>query len=513
MSFPLLIDNSEIALRHRKAVALIATRVQQFSARQQPFRIYHGSTNSTRPSKYCIDQMVNTSDLCNILAIHRDTYTALVEPNVPMDKLVEATLQHRLIPPVVMEFPGITVGGGFAGTSGESSSFKYGFFEHTVNCIEVVLPNGEIVIASKTRNSDLFHGAASSFGTLGVTTLLEIQLIEAKTYVELTYHPVSSIQEAMQKFQETTNDTTTRIDYLDGILFTRGCGVVCIGKLKDSVESGIAIQRFSRAKDPWFYLHAKQVLDRRLKDPTTEAVPLVDYLFRYDRGGFWVGSFAFKYFMTPFNRFTRWVLDKFLHTRVMYHALHQSGLSKRYIVQDVGVPYPAADEFIRFLEENFSYYPLWLCPLHQSPQAQQYTFSQFAANGDSLGPEWMLNVGIWGIGPNRMDKFVDVNRQLEHKVQELGGKKWLYAHTYYTEEEFWAIYERKRYDELREKFHATYLPTVYDKVKVDFGVGRNPKGLLARFRSVFWNIWPLRGLYGLLHAGFGGDYLLSRKSE
>jgi len=80
-----------------------------------------------------------------------------------------------------MEFPGITVGGGFAGTAGESSSFRYGFFDRTVNWIEMVLADGEVVRASGTEREDLFLGAASSFGTLGVATLLEIQLIEAKT--------------------------------------------------------------------------------------------------------------------------------------------------------------------------------------------------------------------------------------------------------------------------------------------------------------------------------------------
>src|SRR5271170_3142809 len=76
---------------------------------------------------------------------------------------------------------------------------------------------------------------------------------------------------------------------------------------------------------------------------------------------------------------------------------------------------------------------------------------------DSIGLEWRLNVGIWGIGPTNTDKFVNVNRQLEQKVHELRGKKWLY----YTEEEFWAIYEQKLYDALRPKYHATYLPSVY----------------------------------------------------
>lgn len=65
------------------------------------------------------------------------------------------------------------------------------------------------MIASHTERPDLFYGAASSFGTLGVTTLLEIQLIDAKSYVELSYHPVSSMSEAVDKMKEATNDTST----------------------------------------------------------------------------------------------------------------------------------------------------------------------------------------------------------------------------------------------------------------------------------------------------------------
>jgi len=37
-----------------------------------------------------------------------------------------------------MEFPGITAGGGYAGTAGESSSFKHGFFNHTIESIEMI---------------------------------------------------------------------------------------------------------------------------------------------------------------------------------------------------------------------------------------------------------------------------------------------------------------------------------------------------------------------------------------
>ena len=211
--------------------------------------------------------------------------------------------------------------------------YRFGFFDRTINWIEIVLPNGEKVTASSTERSDLFYGAASSFGTLGVTTLLEVQLIDAKAYVELTYHPVSSISEAVEKMEDATDDSS--IDYLDGIMYSRDSGVVCSGRLTNDVKEGVKIQRFTRSTDRWFYLHAKKLI-KGTASPVTEAVPIVDYVFRYDRGGFWVAVYAFRYFITPFNRITRWVLDKFMHTRVMYHALHQSGFSAQYIIQEIG---------------------------------------------------------------------------------------------------------------------------------------------------------------------------------
>ena len=119
----------------------------------------------------------------HILDIDLERRVALVEPNVSMAQLVDATIARGFIPPVVMEFPAITVGGGFAGSAGESSSFRYGFFDRTVNWIEFVLATGEVVKASAQERSDLFYGAAGSCGTLGTATLFEIQLIEAKEHV------------------------------------------------------------------------------------------------------------------------------------------------------------------------------------------------------------------------------------------------------------------------------------------------------------------------------------------
>jgi Delta24-sterol reductase len=492
--------------RHRRAVDDISASVRRFYEGREKFRISHGSTNSTRQSAGKGKNIVDTSRLSNVLKVDPVTRTALVEPNVPMDRLVEETMKYGLIPPVVMEFPGITVGGGFAGTSGESSSFKHGFFNHTINHVEMVLANGDVIICSDKEKADLFHGAAGAVGSLGVTTLVELNLISAKNYVETTYHPVSNMSEAIEKIEHVTSDS--ELDYVDGILFSKNEGAIITGHLTDNPKQSIPVQRFSDARDPWFYLHVNDKISKRT-GPTVEAIPLAEYLFRYDRGGFWVGASAFEYFKMPFNDFTRWWLDDFLHTRMMYTALHASGQSKKYVIQDLALPYATAKEFIDYTDEAFGIYPLWLCPLRQSPLPTMHPhLNETEADGTTLKP--MLNIGLWGYGPPRYEDFLRKNRDLEHKLQELGGMKWLYAHTYYTKEEFWKIYDKEWYDSLREKYGATSLPSVYEKVKVNPEAERVVSS--PSFGDSILSTWPISGFYGIKKAIDSGSYLQARSS-
>lgn len=493
---------------HQHRVSIIAAQVLRFFELRQPFRIYHGSTNSTRPTHFDQDKMIDTSGLSNVLKIDDEHKIAVVEPNVSMDCLAKRALKCGLIPKVVMEFPKITVGGGFSGTSGESSSFRHGLFESTVSRIEIVLGSGEVVTASPNEHPDLFFGSASSFGTLGVTTLLEVQLMDAKPFVELCFYSVSNAADAILQLQEATKDST--VDYVDGILFDYYRGVVCIGRLADRPSSNQPITRFSRATDEWFYIHAEQLITKT-GGPVVETVPIEDYLFRYDRGGFWVGSFAFKYFHTPFTRFTRWLLDDFLYTEFMYRALHTGGLSDRYVIQDVGIPFHNAEEFLVHLDSQYKFYPLWLCPLGQTSNPLQSTFSSFAPKQSAHGLEMILNIGVWGIGPKVVSKFRDVNRAFEKTVFEMEGKKWLYGHTYYTDEEFWRIYDRQGYEALREKYHGAYLPNIFDKVRQKDVINKGPMTMGGKVKDWFWNVWPLRGVYGLFQGALGTDYLLTRQ--
>lgn len=511
--------------RHKEAVEAIASQVQKFHERQHPFRIYHGTTNSTRQSQHRPENTISTADLVNVLEVNSSKQTVTVEPNVPMDGLVQATtVKHGLVPLVVMEFPGITVGGGFSGTSGESSSFRHGFFDASVNWIEMVLPNGEITTASKTNQPDLFWGAASSFGTLGVVTLLEVQLRPAKPLIELRYYSTSSMDEAMQVFQKATDDPA--IEYLDGIVYARDHVVVCAGRPVNADPTNYAPVRFTRPWDEWYYLHVlKRSSQASASRPAVDYVPIVDYLFRYDRGGFWVGKYAYRYFFVPFTYITRVLLDWFMHTRVMYHALHESGHAKRYIIQDVAVPYSGTSEFVDWLDqsENFGEYPLWLCPLRHGPgvmeraSAARSTSSEFEKDENNpKEEEYLMNFGVWGPSrrPSDRSAFLTQNRRLERKVLDLQGKKWLYAHAYYTEDEFWSIYDKKQYDALRERYHASYLPTLYQKVRVDLSPGRqrSEMGWCEYVKDVVWETRPVSGLYGVWKAFWGGEYFFRTSS-
>lgn len=149
-------DESPQQQKHKEQVSTISKQIAQFNASDTPFRIFHGNTNSTRPSVRTKTGSVDISSLNNVLSVNTSTRRCLVEPNVPMDALVAATLPHGLVPPVVPEFPGITVGGAVAGTAGESSSFRHGFFDKSIAWAEVILADGEVVVASKDQNEDLF---------------------------------------------------------------------------------------------------------------------------------------------------------------------------------------------------------------------------------------------------------------------------------------------------------------------------------------------------------------------
>ncbi|MDE2210091.1 MAG: FAD-binding oxidoreductase, partial [Betaproteobacteria bacterium] len=64
-----------------------------------------------------------------------------------------------------------------------------------------------------------------------------------------------------------------------------------------------------------------------------------------------------------------------------------------------------------------------------------------------------VNFGFWDVVASREQRPTGfVNRAIERKVSELGGVKSLYSDSYFTEAEFWAIYDREAYGALKRRY-------------------------------------------------------------
>ena len=457
--------------KHEEIVNKLSKQIVYFYDNNIPFRIYRGGTNSTRIISFEKDKLLDIRKLNKVISVNIKNKTAIVEPNVPMDKLVRETLKYGLVPQVVMEFPGITVAGGIQGGAGESSSFKYGIFNSIANWYELILADGSIIKASNDVNSDLFWSCAGSYGTLGVMTAIEINLILAKKYVQLEYIPVCGYADAIKLISDEIKKVP---DYIDGILFSKDNGVVMIGKMTNSLD--YPKQTFRKATDDWFFSHVEKMQNRNI-----EIIPIVDYLFRYDRGGFWTGKLCFEMFNTPFNKSTRWLLNPLMKVRKMYSALQASGVSQQWIIQDVCMPIEKSVEFLQYIEDKFSIFPLWLCPLKPDKK------SVFIPT--NLQTKMVMNVGVWGRFDGDYGELVKANRDFEKKIYDLNGKKVLYAQAFYNEDIFWQIYGGKQeYDKIRAKYKATYLPTIYDKVIV------SEKHKVSSKRGVLFALLGLDGI-------------------
>ncbi len=132
---------------------------------------------------------------------------------------------------------------------------------------------------------------------------------------------------------------------------------------------------------------------------------------------------------------------------------------------------------MEYNDESLKVFPLWLCPL--KTDKANYLAPTY------LNAELVINIGIWGKLAGDYEQFVATNRELESRVFALGGRKVLYAHAYYTELEFWEIYDKKAYELARKKYRAAAaLPSVYDKTYV--GEQYKPsiiKGLLKMLKA------------------------------
>ncbi len=134
--------------RHRAAVGKIAAAVRGYFDKAEPYRIFHGSTNSTRPARGPNTRVVDISALSNVISADKARRTALVEPNVPMDALVDLHPQGGPRAPGGHGIPRHHRRRWLRRHGGRAAAFDMASSTIPSRSVEMVMADGEVVTAT-----------------------------------------------------------------------------------------------------------------------------------------------------------------------------------------------------------------------------------------------------------------------------------------------------------------------------------------------------------------------------
>ena len=369
------------------------------------------------------DDKIDVSDLTAIVKIDPDKRICVAESGVTFVDLVDATLEHGLVPIVVPELKTITIGGAVAGCSIESMSFVRGGFHDTCTEIEVVTADGRVLTCTRDNEHalvfDMVHG---TFGTLGIVTQLTFELVPAKPFVHVVYEThatLAAYQDAIRRHADTRD-----VDFMDGIIHSPSCYVLSVGRF-------VATAPYTHAYD-WVRVYYKSTRSRR-----EDYLETADYFFRYDRGvtnvrpKSLVGRLLFGKWMSS----TQWLrLGNKLHWLLKRE--------RPTVTLDVFVPMSKVEAFLTWYERELNFYPLWCVPYRRVHDYPWLADSFWKALSDDM----FLDLAIYGM---RQHGDRNAHRMIEEKLRELGGIKTLISHNYYPEDEFWSIWNKRDYDTVK----------------------------------------------------------------
>ena len=375
---------------------------------------------------------INVRDFNNVILIDEENLTAEVEGMTPYEALVEETLKYGLMPTVVPQLKSITIGGAYTGVGIEASSFKYGLVHETIEEFDIMLGNGEVITCDKNTCSDLFYGFPNSYGTFGYALKIKVKLVPIKKYVKLTHLHFNNSQDYFSTLAELCNKK--QADFIDGTIFSDKEMYITLGTFVDQAPE----------VSDYTYM---DIYFRSIQNKTEDYLSAHDYIWRWDTDWFWcskhygVQNPLIRKFWGK-KRLNSIVYSKIRHLNNKLPFNFSSGES---VVQDVEIPIENCVEFMEFFHKEIGIKPVWICPLET--YNTEVDFNLYPMNKNKL----YVNFGFWDIiKSDKEDGYY--NKLIENKVRELNGKKSLYSTAYYSEEEFWQLYNKPAYNALKAKY-------------------------------------------------------------
>lgn len=395
---------------------------------------------------------VNLIDIINV-----DTDRALVrcEPMVTMGQVTACLNPIGWTLPVLPELDDLTVGGLIMGVGIETSSHKFGLFQHTCVSFELVLADGSVVNCSKDENPDLYYSVPWSYGTLGFLVSAELRIIPAKKYVRIEYKPAHSKAEMIKLFEEETKREQGN-EFVEGLVYSMETAVIMTANMTDDVEPN-KINAIGNFWKPWFYKHVEGFLKTGGK---VEYIPLRHYYHRHTRSIFWELADIIPFGNNPlFRLLCGWMVPpKISLLKLTQGETIKQLYEKHQVIQDMLVPLKTLGEALNVFDQELKLYPLWLCPfkLYARP-------GMVHPHGDS--DEMYVDIGAYGSPKQPHFSTVPSTRKLEAFVLEKKGFQMLYADSYLSRDDFRKMFDHSLYDRLRKFLDCEKaFPEVYEKV-------------------------------------------------
>ena len=191
--------------------------------------------------------LLDTTSLDRILAVDAAAPAADCQAGVKWETLVRRTVPAGLVPPVLTNNLGVTIGGTLSVAGLGISSFRYGAQGDNVLEIEAVTGTGDVVVCSPSVHADLFDAVRSGLGQMAVITRARLRLRRPLPKVRTYYLLYDDMARLMEDAR--TLMAEDRVDYLEAWCVPCPQGFRWVGPVKEAFAA-------------WFYpLHVTVEFD------------------------------------------------------------------------------------------------------------------------------------------------------------------------------------------------------------------------------------------------------------